>query len=66
MSVFSLARPFENIVSPAEMQAMALANHLGTDLAAWREGRDLEQRKSSKEQQLEGLQYPPSAPMAQI
>jgi hypothetical protein len=56
MSVFSLARPFENIVSPAEMQAMALANHLGTDLAAWREGRDLEQRKSSKEQQLEGLQ----------
>lgn len=56
MPVFSLARPFENLQSLAEMQAMALVNHLGTDLAAWREGRDLEQRKSSKEQQLEELQ----------
>jgi hypothetical protein len=56
MPVFSLARPFENLQSLAEMQAMALVNHLGTDLAAWREGRDLEQRKSYKEQQLEDLQ----------
>jgi hypothetical protein len=56
MPVFSLARPFENLQSQAEMQAMALVNHLGTDLAAWREGRDLEQRKSSKEQHLEELQ----------
>ena len=56
MPVFSLARPFENVQSLAEMQAMALVNHLGTDLAAWREGRDLEHRKNSKEQQLEELQ----------
>jgi hypothetical protein len=35
---------------------MALVSHLGTDLPAWREGRDLEQRKSSKEQHLEELQ----------
>lgn len=53
MPVFSLARPFDNLQSLPEMQAMALVNHLGTDLSAWREGRDLEQRKVAKEQQLE-------------
>ena len=53
MPVFSLARPFDNRQSLPEMQAMALVNHLGTDLSAWREGRDLEQRKVAKEQQLE-------------
>lgn len=51
--VFSLARPFENLQSLAETQAMALVSHLGADLSAWREGRDLAQRQIAKQQQLE-------------
>jgi hypothetical protein len=50
--LFSLAKPFENAQSKAEMQALALVSHLESGLVAWREGKDQGQRKAALEQQF--------------
>jgi len=52
MPLFSLAKPFENVQSKAEIQALALVSHLESGLAAWREGKDQGHRKAALEQAL--------------
>ena len=56
MPLFSLAKPFENAQSKAEMQALALVSHLESGLAAWREGNDEGHRKARYGQELNDFQ----------